>query len=88
MVGRGADETDIYTSHFWGAKVKIKSKFVDKSGERVSEEVLPPTKEGETIIEDTWVRSFWELLLDALHKGDDVEIEIVRTSSSTVEYIS
>lgn len=69
-------------------EVKIKSKFVDKSGERKSEQVLPPNKEGEAVLEDKWVKSFWELMLDALHNGDDVEIAIVRTSPGTLNYIS
>jgi len=68
--------------------LKIKSKFVDKSGERKSGQVLPPNKEGETVLEDKWVKPFWDLMMDALRNGDDVEITIVRTSPGTLSYIS
>jgi len=58
--------------------VRVKSLFVDADGKTEMDEVIPPNQEGKERIEEVWVRSFREMLLDALESGDDVEIQIRR----------
>ena len=67
--------------------VKIKSKFVDASGVNETEQVLPSNAEGEKILEDVWIKSLYDLLVDSLHRGDDLKIEIVRTPPPTCTYV-
>ena len=67
--------------------LKIKSKFVDASGENEAEQVLPPNAEGEKVLEDVWLKSLYDLLVDSLRRGDDINILIVRTAPETVNYV-
>jgi len=66
--------------------LRVKSKFVDDDGEREMDEVVPPNDEGIKAVEDIWVKSFRDMLMDALRCGDDVEILIKRTSSKKDTY--
>ena len=58
--------------------MRIKSLFTDGDGERGIDDVIPPNQEGLEMIEEIWVKSFRQMLLDALESGDDVEIHIKR----------
>ena len=58
--------------------MRIKSRFVDADGERNLDKVIPKNDEGVEIIEEIWVKSFRDMLMDALKCGDDVEIEVKR----------
>jgi hypothetical protein len=67
--------------------LKIKSKFVDASGVSETEQVLPPNAEGEQILEDVWLKSLYDLLVDSLRHGDDIKIEVTRTPPKTLNYV-
>ena len=58
--------------------MRIVGKFVDDDGEREFDEVLPPNNESEKVIENIWVKSFKDMLMNALKCGDDVEILVKR----------
>jgi hypothetical protein len=65
--------------------MKIKSTFEDPSGQRVTEDVLPATEEGQRVLEDVWLKGLYELFTDALQRGDDIEI-IIKRSPATPKY--
>ena len=67
--------------------MKIKSKFVDASGANEAEQVLPSNAEGEKVLEDVWLKSLYDLLVDSLRRGDDIKIEIIRTRPEMLNYV-
>jgi len=67
--------------------LKIKSKFVDASGANEAEQVLPSNAEGEKVLEDVWLKSLYDLLVDSLRRGDDIKIEIIRTRPEMLNYV-
>lgn len=69
-----------------GCTLRIKSRFVDDDGEREMDEVVPPNDEGTKMVEDVWIKSFRDMLMDALRCGDDIEISIKRMSNRKDAY--
>jgi len=58
--------------------MKIRSIFEDASGQVTTEDVLTPSKEGEQQLEDVWLKALYEMMYDALRRGDDIEIYVKR----------